>query len=286
MVRRLSSGGTLLQTARLMIPKLLNAPGRLLLGVGLLLPFLLVAIPAFVAYRAEAEVKKSFNWVTHTHEVQETIQNLVNSLVDAETGQRGFLLTRRDTYLEPYDAGIARVGQQLSVLRALTIDNPGQQQRLTELQPLVRERLGLLAETVAKEKGGDHEAAVDLVNAGRGKFVMDKIRGVLRVMAAEEDHLLWARQQQLSKDATRSTVVLWTLVLVCAIFAAGLLYLLRRMSSVEPLVMCAYSRTIEYNGEWLSFEKYMQRRFGIDTSHGLSPAELEKLLAEGARMAM
>jgi CHASE3 domain sensor protein len=264
-----------------MVPKLLTRSTRFLLASGLLIPVLLIGIPALVAFHGETAVKNSFNWVTHTHEVEGAITNVVNSMVDAETGQRGFLLTRREPYLEPYDAAISRVGQQLTDLRTLTADNASQQERLREIQPLVRERLDLLAQTIAREREGEHQGALDLVNSGRGKFLMDKIRGVLRVMADEEHRLLWIRQRELSKQAGRSTLLLRLLVLVSVAVAAAVIYLLRRTARVEPLVMmCSVSRTIDYHGEWLSFEQYLQRRFAIDTSHGLSPEGLEKLQQE------
>lgn len=266
---------------RRMVPTTLNRLTRIVLGVGLLLPLLLIAVPAVVAYRAQSVVNDSFRWITHTLEVEGAIQGLVNSLVDAETGQRGFLLTSREPYLEPYDAGVARVSRQLGDLRNLTLDNSSQQQRLTEVEPLIRERLELLAQTIASERQGDHEAAVSLVNSGRGKFLMDKVRGVVRLMGDEERRLLWLRQQEFSRHARQNTVVLWSLVFGSAVMVAAVIYLLRRLSRLEPLVnMCAVSRTIEHEGEWLSFEEYLQRRFGINTSHGLSPAEFENLRAQ------
>ena len=261
-----------------MIPKILSKATRVLIGVGLLVPVLLIGIPAIVAYRAEKEVKSSFTWVTHTLEVERSIQSLVNSIVDAETGQRGFLLTRRDVYLEPYDAGRVQVAQQVRDLRAMTADNDWQQQRLRELDPLIAERMALLAQTIESERQGEHDAALALVNSDRGKFVMDKIRGVLRIMNDEEHRLLWIRQQQLAKQAGRSTMVLWALVAVSAGLTGALLYLLYRVSKLAPIVtMCAHSRTIEYKGEWLSFENYLERRFGMSTSHGMSPGEFERL---------
>ncbi len=261
-----------------MIPKLLSRPTKAVIAAAVLLPAILIGVPAVLAFRAEAKARGAFEWVTHTLSVGSAVQSLVNSLVDAETGQRGFLLTQRDVYLEPYETGRARVGRNFADLRALTRDNPEQQQRLDEVEPLIRERLGLLAETIALERGGDHDGALALVTSGRGKHVMDKIRGVLRVMADEEQRLLWLRQQQLKKEAGRTTLLLAGLVAASAACGALVLYLLRRLSKLEPMVnMCASSRTIEYQGEWLSFEEYLRRRFNIATAHGLSPAEFERL---------
>ena len=263
-----------------MVPKFLSTSSRTMIAVGLLLPIVLIGIPALLAFRTERDLKRSFEMVTHTLAVERAVQSLVSTLVDAETGQRGFLLTRREVYLEPYEAARTRVGQQVADLRVLTADNPAQQQRLDELQPLIRDRLALLAETVALERGGEHDAALEMVNSDRGKNTMDKIRGILRVMDDEEHRLLWMRQREASKQAGRNTGLLFAVLGLSVLCGAAVLYLVRRLSRVEPVVnMCAYSRTIEYGGEWLSFEEYLRRRFDIGTTHQMSPAEFERLRA-------
>src|SRR4028119_2451243 len=111
-----------------MLPKFISHSARPTLAAALLLPLVLIGIPAALAVRAERDLEKSFEWVTHTLSVERAVQSLVTSLLDVETGQRGYLLTRRDLYLEPYEAGRARVGQQVADLRTLTADNAAQQQ--------------------------------------------------------------------------------------------------------------------------------------------------------------
>jgi hypothetical protein len=88
------------------------------------------------------------------------------------------------------------------------------------------------------------------------------------------------RRQEAAKQARRNTMLLFAVLAASVACAAVVLYLVRRLSQVEPVVnMCAYSRTIEYEGEWISFEQYLERRFKITTSHGMSPAEFERLRA-------
>jgi hypothetical protein len=93
----------------------------------------------------------------------------------------------------------------------MTADNPAQQERLREVEPLISDRMGVLAETIAMENLGDHEGALTLVNSDRGKNTMDRIRGILRLMGDDEQRLLWIRQRQYTKDAGRSTALLYTL---------------------------------------------------------------------------
>lgn len=261
---------------------LFSRSSKSLIAAGLLLPVVLIGIPAMLVSRAESQVKTSFGWVAHTFEVQTAVQRLVNSLVDAETGQRGYLLTQKRIYLESYEAGRPRVERDLRDLKASAAANEWQQQRLNEIEPLIAERLKLLEGTIALEERGEHDAAVELVKSDRGKNTMDRIRSIARAVAEEEQRLLRTRQQQLSQHARRSTILLRTLVAMSVLCGLGIFYLLQRLSEVQPIVnMCAYSRTIEHDGEWLSFEQYLQRRFNIatSTSHGLSPAEFERLRA-------
>ena len=260
-----------------MIPTFLSGSTRILISAGLLVPVVLIGIPAVVAVRTEREVKSSFERVSHTLEVERAVGDLVNSLLDTENGQRGFLLTHREEYLKPYEEGRGRVGQQMKELRLLTSDNPSHQERLETLQPLVRERLKFLAETIQNERSGQHEAAISLVNGDREK-VMDKIAGLLRLIDHDEHRSLWIHQQTLEKHADRSKMLLWGLLGISGAFSVIVLLLLYRLSRLEPFVrMCANSRTIEYEGKWLSFEDYLHDRFGISTTHGLSPVELQKL---------
>ena len=263
-----------------MFPNFVPRLSRPSLIASLLLPLVLIGIPAALAVRAERDLEKSFEWVTHTVSVERAVQSLAASLVDAETGQRGFLLTRREIYLEPYEAGRARVGQRVADLRNLTADNPSQQQRLDELQPLMQERLGLIDETIALAKRGEHDAALEIVNSDRGKNSMDRIRGLLRVMDDEEHRLLWLRRREAAAQAGRTSLLLFGLLGASAAVGGLVFYLVRRLMKVEPVVnMCAYSKTIEYEGEWVSFEEYLRRRFNVATSHSMSPAEFERLRA-------
>ena len=77
---------------------------RILAGYGLAL--LVVGGVGVVAYRATTELVDGADWVTHTHKVKEALSNLLSAVKDAETGQRGFVLTGEPRYLEPYAAAI------------------------------------------------------------------------------------------------------------------------------------------------------------------------------------
>src|SRR2546428_11605795 len=101
---------------------------RILAGYGLAL--LVVAGVGIVAYRGITELVDTTDLVTHTHKVKEKLTEVLAALKDAETGQRGFLLTGEERYLEPYKSGIKAIDRDVQDLRELTADNRNQQKRL------------------------------------------------------------------------------------------------------------------------------------------------------------
>jgi PAS domain S-box-containing protein len=131
---------------------------------------------------------------TATKSLQKGIQNrivmmkmgdLMSSLKDMETGQRGFIITGRPEYLEPYRVGLDALQTQLADLRRLTADNPRQQQYLTAITPLVEDKLAELKETIALRQAQGFPAAREVVMTDSGKKIMDQIR--VRVALAQED---------------------------------------------------------------------------------------------------
>ena len=179
---------------------------KILVGYGLAL--LVVGVVGVIAYRATTELVDGADWVTHTHKVKETLSEVVSSLKDAETGQRGFLLTGEQRYLEPYAAGIKVVDRYIQDLRELTSDNRNQQKRIAMLQPLVASKLAELAETIALRREHGERAAVQVVLTDKGKSVMDEIRRVSAEMDEEENELLRQRDSRAKATAHFATFAL------------------------------------------------------------------------------
>jgi methyl-accepting chemotaxis protein len=171
---------------------------RILAGYGIAL--LVVGAVGIVEYRSTAELIDSADWVTHTHKVREILADLLSTIKDAETGQRGFLLTGEERYLAPYSAAIKVLDRQAQALRELTSDNGTQQKRIAALQPLLTDKLAELAETVALRRQKGERAAVEVVLKDTGKKAMDEIRGIIGEMDDAESELL--KQRDLSAKAT------------------------------------------------------------------------------------
>jgi len=146
-------------------------------------------------------------WVTHSHRVLEQAQELLSSLKDAETGQRGFLITADPAYRKPYEAGKVAARQHYEELADLTRDNAGQRQGVRDLGPLVDAKLAELERTVAlRESGpGGFDAARAIVLGGEGLRLMETIRAKLADVVATEQALLAARNRESSQAAHVAT---------------------------------------------------------------------------------
>jgi CHASE3 domain sensor protein len=118
-----------------------------------------------------------------TFEAARRLDHLLSTLKDAETGQRGFLLTGQDSYLEPYEAARASLSDEFERAEASLAQAYGSPSRLTTLRSLVTAKMAELAETVALRRAGDAAGAVVVVQRGRGQSLMEAIRSQVDVLS-------------------------------------------------------------------------------------------------------
>ena len=170
----------------------------ILAGFGLAV--LILVVVGVLAYRATLNVEAAADDRAHLNQVRFTIQSVLSLLQDAETGQRGYLITGDQSYLEPYNRALAQVSAATASLRALTAGQPAQQQRLDALDPLVRAELAELQQTIDLRRLQGFNSAQAVVLSNRGKLAMDGIRGLLADMLAEEDQLYQARDAALTAE--------------------------------------------------------------------------------------
>ena len=134
--------------------------------------------------------------VTHTQAVIGALQRLTATAVDAETGERGYIITGREAYLEPYERARAALAATLTQVRALTADNPAQQDDVERLRSLTERRQAELAEAIGQRRESGFPAAQAVVMTNIGKQTMDTIRAVVSRMEMREDALLARRIAQ------------------------------------------------------------------------------------------
>ena len=168
------------------------------------------------------------------------VESTLSALKDAETGQRGYLLTGDPSYLGTYEHGVTAVRDHLPRLRALSARRPAWQKRLEDFGALVEAKLGELAETVRLFSSGDRTAALQTVRTGFGRNTMDRIRLSLAAMRSEEAGLLAERSRQAAAASRRVMAAaiaggLASLVLFGAFVAVVRRDLLARVRSQEAL---------------------------------------------------
>nr|WP_086491150.1 response regulator [Novosphingobium panipatense] len=163
---------------------------------GLAVAILFFLASGTVAYFNVRVLRDDAQKIVHSHQVIVAMNGLLSAVQDAETGQRGFLLTGRESYLDPYRSALTEVGGQFASIARLTGDNPEQQGRLQPLRRHIDAKLAELRETIEARKSGGLEAALLLVASDRGKIEMDAIRAQLGLMQQEEARL---REERLAE---------------------------------------------------------------------------------------
>lgn len=167
---------------------LLSFKSKINLGFLCALSFLLLI--SFLAYKNTNHLIKSSMAVAHTHEVLENIESIRSLIKDQETGQRGFLLTGKDSYLEIYKSSLLEIGKKFEHLRMLTEDSERQNKNVEDLHGIAQEKATELQQTIEVRKQQGFDAALAIVNTDQGKAIMDRFRSLaLRMRAIEEHHL-------------------------------------------------------------------------------------------------
>ncbi|MBW4580891.1 MAG: response regulator [Tildeniella nuda ZEHNDER 1965/U140] len=175
------------------------------IGASFALGLLFFAVLSAISYRSTNQLIETAKHESHTYEVIGELKDLLSQLKSAETGQRGYLLTGKDEYLQPYNAAIDTLDGKLRGLRKLTADNPMQQSKLDALEPLVNAKMAELNQTIELRQQRGFEAAQKVVLTDRGKQFMDDIRKVLAEMESEERSLLQQRSQAAATAAKQTT---------------------------------------------------------------------------------
>lgn len=197
-----------------------------------LLILCIIGLLAFTSLRKMIEANRR---IVHTHLAIEKLEDVLKILDDAETGQRGFLITGEPRYLEPYLPARAAAEQRLQEIAVLTRDNPRQRPRLDRLTMLVNKKFAELQETIDLRSGaGGFAAARAVVLSARGKQLMDDIRAVIAAMEQDENQLL-ARRESRAEASARATLVAIAIGLPLAILLCAVLAVLLTRHIAVPL---------------------------------------------------
>jgi signal transduction histidine kinase/DNA-binding response OmpR family regulator/CHASE3 domain sensor protein len=166
------------------------------LRIGYGISVLLLIISGTASIISIRNLVESSQWVSHTHEVLQHLEDESSILKDAETGQRGFLLTGDRQFLKPYEGAAEKATAELQTIKFLISDNNTQQVNVDSLRILVNTRFLLLQDLINKKNTGIAATNIELLE---GNVYMDKIRDQLLLMKNEENRLLALRTTALGK---------------------------------------------------------------------------------------
>jgi CheY-like chemotaxis protein/CHASE3 domain sensor protein len=193
--------------------------------VGHLIAFAAIVLIALYSWQSQQQRTVAADRVTHTLQVLEQVEALLSAVKDAETGQRGYLLSGEESYLEPYTSARGSYPGMLASVRSLVSENPEQQRRLGTIEQLITEKMTELEQTIALARSGNRAAALAVVRSDRGQAAMARIRDLSGDLATAERGQLALRQSAWQRTVQRSELVTWvgSLLLSLLVLIAALL---------------------------------------------------------------
>jgi len=179
------------------------------IGAGFTLSLAILTSIGLISYQSTNELIETSRKENHTYEVLREIEDLNLQLTNAETGQRGYIITGEQRYLEPYNTAAELLNQKIKQLQKLIADNPNQQNRLEMLEPLVIQRMAVMKNVIELRQTKGLEVAQEAVKTDEGKRLMDQIQKLLQTMKNEENLLLKQRSDraQIAARQTLATIV-------------------------------------------------------------------------------
>ncbi|MBD2410460.1 hypothetical protein FACHB389_26615 [Nostoc calcicola FACHB-389] len=175
------------------------------IGAGFALSLAILTSIGLISYQSTNELIETSRKENHTYQVLSQLEDLNLQLTNAETGQRGYIITGEQRYLEPYNAAIESLNQKIKELQKLIADNPNQQNRLDMLQPLLNERMAVMKNVIELRQSQSFEVAQQAIMTDEGKRLMDQIQKLIQAMKNEENVLLKQRSER-AQAAARQTL--------------------------------------------------------------------------------
>jgi signal transduction histidine kinase len=194
----------------------------IVLSIGLLVVNAsLLIINAAATMESHAEYARAY-------EIKRALNTFQSVLTAAESGQRGYLLTGQTGYLEPYYRAMRGWRTEIERLRSLTRDNPQRQRDIAEVEKVTAAAIQRLEQTIERSPQPGPNGAADLASSDRATLTMDRVRGIVERMTAEEDARVEALRREVLRDLWVAVAVALLTTIVTIAVLIGLNKLLQR----------------------------------------------------------
>ena len=204
------------------------------IGTGFALGLAMLAVLGVLSYRNSTELIQTVEQRKHSNLVRRGIDSVMQELLDAQGGQRGFIITGDESYLQPYTAATASIDASLKDLRQLTAGDPAQEKRLDALAPLVSQRLERLKATIDVRRSEGFKAAQERVLSGAGEQMMSDIRDAVAAVRDAED-LVWNESDAKADASAALTITVIAVGIPIAFVLLAIIALLLIRSISVPL---------------------------------------------------
>ena len=203
---------------------------------GFVVAAILLVLIGLLSYYSVVRFRADARQVEHTHQVLNSLKDLLSGLSAAESGQRGFLITGTDDQRQQFDDASQQVQQQLRRLRELTQDSAIQQTNLDALEPLVANRLSLMRGRIDKAHREGLPAAQATMLSSEGKLLRESIRKVVGNMEEQENQLLQQREARAGLSSLVTQLAIATGGIVALILLLAAFFLIGRGFARSRLV--------------------------------------------------
>ena len=182
-----------------------------------------LVVIGFLSYQDWRQFQIAIAEREETRRIMTLNETLTDRVRDAETGQRGFLLTSRPEYLQPYSDAIERIPVELREIDALAASRSDQAGRFREFRSLLDRKLAELKKTIDLQQSEGPEAALAVVQTGEGRRTMERIRAVSQEIEDVENARWLASWNSIQHEARQVRVItlLGALLLVALVGGGG-----------------------------------------------------------------
>jgi CHASE3 domain sensor protein len=251
---------------------------RILFWIGLSLPMVALVAMTWLVHQAGGQFNSSFNWVLQNYKVLDKFEQTEAQIVDAEANQRGYLLTGKSEYIEPYQSAMASIRDNIAELKRMTVNDPAQQGNIISLENLVDTELVFDPATAFSSGQFQTNASVITLTA-HGKNKIEQMRRVLFQAREAQERVLSKHQQDAESEVVSGQIMSLVLIVAVALALVFVVMILLRLEKLQQFVtVCAWTGQVRHQGQWLRLDQFLERQFGISVSHSLSREAAEKMM--------
>ncbi len=193
-----------------------------------------------ISYSNISALIAAFEQSRHSADVTQSVEDLLSGLKDIEDGQRGFVITAREEYLDPYLSALQNITPELRAVKTLTADDPKQMQRAQRLEPAVKRKLRFSAYVIKKRRDEGRLAATKVLLSGRGTKLMEEIRKIIGEIKDQESGRLGELDRSIRESTSRAgtSIIMGNLLAIGIFLVSGLVIrseLMQRLRTQKTL---------------------------------------------------